>query len=51
MTGDPLPARHQRSQEGDKLLETIHAFSVDHEFDNDVCLVGMDFIGQPAGNP
>jgi len=31
----------------DKLLETIRAFSVDHEFDDDVCLVGMEFTGKP----
>ena len=32
----------------DKLLETIRAFSVDHKFDDDVCLVGMEFTGKPA---
>ena len=31
----------------DELLEAIRAFSVDHEFDDDVCLVGMEFIGKP----
>ena len=35
----------------DELLAAIRAFSVDHEFEDDVCLVGMDFIGQPAGKP
>jgi sigma-B regulation protein RsbU (phosphoserine phosphatase) len=29
----------------DELLETIRAFSVDHEFEDDVCLVGMEFTG------
>jgi len=32
----------------DELLEAIRAFSVDHEFDDDVCLVGMEFAGKPA---
>jgi sigma-B regulation protein RsbU (phosphoserine phosphatase) len=32
----------------DKLLETIRAFSVDHKFDDDVCIVGMEFKGKPA---
>jgi sigma-B regulation protein RsbU (phosphoserine phosphatase) len=27
----------------DELLENIRAFSVDHEFEDDVCLVGMEF--------
>ncbi len=31
----------------DELLEAIRAFSVDHEFEDDVCLVGMEFAGQP----
>ena len=31
----------------DALLDAIRAFSVDHEFEDDVCLVGMDFAGQP----
>jgi PAS domain S-box-containing protein len=30
----------------DELLETIRAFSTDHEFEDDVCLVGMEFAGQ-----
>jgi len=32
----------------DELLEAIRAFSVDHEFDDDVCLVGMEFTGKPT---
>ena len=32
----------------DELLEAIRAFSVSHEFDDDVCLVGMEFAGKPA---
>jgi sigma-B regulation protein RsbU (phosphoserine phosphatase) len=32
----------------DALLAAIRAFSVDHEFEDDVCLVGMEFAGQPA---
>ena len=32
----------------DELLKTIRAFSVDHKFDDDVCLVGMEFTGKPA---
>ncbi|HEY2329728.1 MAG TPA: SpoIIE family protein phosphatase [Verrucomicrobiae bacterium] len=31
----------------DELLEVIRAFAVSGEFDDDVCLVGMDFIGMP----
>ena len=31
----------------DELLGIIRAFSVNGEFDDDVCLVGMDFIGVP----
>ena len=31
----------------DELLEVIRAFAVNGEFDDDVCLVGMDFIGMP----
>jgi serine phosphatase RsbU (regulator of sigma subunit) len=31
----------------DDLLETVRAFSVNHEFDDDVCLVGMEFAGKP----
>jgi phosphoserine phosphatase RsbU/P len=32
----------------DELLDSIRAFSVDHEFEDDVCLVGMESIGAPA---
>src|ERR1039458_872392 len=32
----------------DELLEAIRAFSVSHEFDDDVCLVGMEFALKPA---
>ena len=32
----------------DELLEAIRAFSVDHEFDDDVCLVGIEFNSKPA---
>jgi phosphoserine phosphatase RsbU/P len=32
----------------DDLLETIRAFSVSHEFEDDVCLVGVEFIGKPG---
>jgi hypothetical protein len=31
----------------DELLKVIRAFAVDGEFDDDVCLVGMDYIGLP----
>jgi sigma-B regulation protein RsbU (phosphoserine phosphatase) len=31
----------------DALLEAIRAFSVDHEFADDVCLVGMEYTGKP----
>ncbi len=34
----------------DELLEAIRAFSVSHEFDDDVCIVGMEFAGKPAAN-
>jgi sigma-B regulation protein RsbU (phosphoserine phosphatase) len=34
----------------DELLEAIRAFSVDHEFDDDVCLVGMEFAGKPPSS-
>jgi serine phosphatase RsbU (regulator of sigma subunit) len=30
----------------DELLEVIRTFSVDHEFEDDVCLVGMEFTGK-----
>jgi PAS domain S-box-containing protein len=32
----------------DELLRVIRNFAVNGEFDDDVCLVGMDFIGLPA---
>jgi sigma-B regulation protein RsbU (phosphoserine phosphatase) len=32
----------------DELLKVIRAFAVNGEFDDDVCLVGMDYIGSPA---
>ena len=32
----------------DELLAAIRAFSVSHEFDDDVCLVGMEFAPKPA---
>ena len=31
----------------DELLQVIRSFAVSGEFDDDVCLVGMDFIGLP----
>ena len=34
----------------DHLLETIRTFSTDREFEDDVCLVGMEFKGPPAGH-
>jgi sigma-B regulation protein RsbU (phosphoserine phosphatase) len=32
----------------DELIAAIRAFSASHEFDDDVCLVGVDFTGKPA---
>ena len=32
----------------DELIQVIRGFAVSGEFDDDVCLVGMDFIGLPA---
>jgi phosphoserine phosphatase RsbU/P len=32
----------------DELLAAIGQFSVDHEFADDVCLVGMEFTGKPS---
>ncbi|MEI8291853.1 MAG: SpoIIE family protein phosphatase [Verrucomicrobiota bacterium] len=32
----------------DELLEVIRAFAVNRAFDDDVCLVGMDFVGLPV---
>ncbi len=37
-----LPA----SQLFDKLLQQVLDFAVDHEFADDVCLVGMEFMGE-----
>ncbi|MEI6197600.1 MAG: SpoIIE family protein phosphatase [Verrucomicrobiota bacterium] len=34
----------------DNLLETIRTFSTDREFEDDVCLVGMEFVGLPPAN-
>jgi sigma-B regulation protein RsbU (phosphoserine phosphatase) len=33
----------------DELLAAIRAFAVNGEFDDDVCLVGMDYLGLPPG--
>ena len=33
----------------DELLGVIRAFALNGEFDDDVCLVGMDYLGRPAG--
>ena len=33
----------------DELLGVNRAFAVNGEFDDDVCLVGMDYLGMPAG--
>jgi len=30
----------------DELLGAIRAFSVNHEFDDDVCIVGLEFTGK-----
>ena len=32
----------------DNLLKTIRTFSNDQEFEDDVCLVGMEYAGKPA---
>jgi sigma-B regulation protein RsbU (phosphoserine phosphatase) len=32
----------------DELIEVIRGFAINGEFDDDVCLVGMDYIGVPA---
>jgi phosphoserine phosphatase RsbU/P len=32
----------------DELLEAIRTFAVNHEFDDDVCLVGMEYAGKAA---
>jgi sigma-B regulation protein RsbU (phosphoserine phosphatase) len=36
------------SQLFDDLLEAVRSFSSDHEFEDDVCLVGMEYAGKPA---
>ncbi len=33
----------------DELLEVIRAFALNGQFDDDVCLVGMDYVGRSAG--
>jgi len=33
------------------LLEAICGFSVDHEFCDDVCLLGMEFAQKPEEKP
>jgi sigma-B regulation protein RsbU (phosphoserine phosphatase) len=33
----------------DELLQVIRGFAVEGAFDDDVCLVGMDYFGMPAG--
>jgi len=35
----------------DELLGVIRTFALNNEFDDDVCLVGVDYIGLPAANP
>jgi serine phosphatase RsbU (regulator of sigma subunit) len=32
----------------DELIEVIRTFTVGGEFDDDVCLVGMEFAGKPT---
>ncbi len=32
----------------DGLIEVVRSFALNGEFDDDVCLVGMDYIGMPA---
>jgi len=32
----------------DELLQVIRSFAVNGVFDDDVCLVGMDYVGLPA---
>jgi PAS domain S-box-containing protein len=34
----------------DELLEVIRAFAVNNQFDDDVCLVGMDYLGTTAAD-
>ncbi len=40
--------RHPAGILFDELLEAIRNFSVNHEFEDDVCLVGMEFLPPPA---
>jgi len=35
----------------DELLQVIRGFAVGGAFDDDVCLVGMDYLGQPTAKP
>jgi len=35
----------------DELLDVIRAFAVNNVFDDDVCLVGVDYVGLPAAKP
>jgi PAS domain S-box-containing protein len=44
----PLIAR-PTNQIFDELLATVRNFSVSHEFEDDVSLVGMDFVQKPQG--
>jgi sigma-B regulation protein RsbU (phosphoserine phosphatase) len=37
---------HSNQKLFDELLEAIRTFSASHEFDDDVCLVGMEFAGR-----
>jgi serine phosphatase RsbU (regulator of sigma subunit) len=32
----------------DALVSVVRQFTVNGEFDDDVCLVGMDYVGMPA---
>jgi serine phosphatase RsbU (regulator of sigma subunit) len=32
----------------DQLIETVRNFAVSHEFEDDVCLVGMDYVQKPV---
>jgi phosphoserine phosphatase RsbU/P len=47
-----LDLRHllDRPSQGlfDELLQVVRNFALNGEFDDDVCLVGMDFVGKPA---
>ena len=44
----PLIAK-PTSQIFDDLLAAVRNFAVSHEFEDDVCLVGMDFVQKPEG--